>query len=148
MRLPLLLLNFIPFWTVLYTTPALLVGQSSGLDPQLVGVWIYTINASSGSGRTFVDKVTRIRWVFKADGSFERGASLEANVSREGASKSKNWSPPTENGTWYSEAGRIYLSAINGRSIPVDQQLSGSYYIEGNTMVFTGTDGKKAIWHR
>lgn len=118
------------------------------LDPQLVGVWIYTINASSGSGKTFIDKVTRIKWVFHENGTFERGASLGRSISREAAKVSNEWSAPTERGTWYNKDGKIYITSINGQNLPENQQLSGSYYIEGNTMVFTGSDGKKAIWHR
>lgn len=118
------------------------------LDPQLIGMWMYTINASSGSGRTFVDKVTRIKWVFHANGTFERGASLEKSITKEAARKSNEWSAPTERGTWHTDGGKIYITSINGQALPEDRQLSGSYYIEGNTMVFTGTDGKKAIWHR
>lgn len=117
-------------------------------DPQLIGVWMYTINDSKGSGKTFVDKVTRIKWIFHSNGTFERGSQLTKSVSKEVARKSSEWSPPTEQGTWYTQRGKIYITAINGQSLPEDQQLSGSYYIEGNTMVFTEIDGKKAIWHR
>ncbi len=124
------------------------LSTTAELDPQLIGMWMYTINASSGSGKTFVDKVTRIKWEFFANGTFERGGSLDKSISKDAARKSKEWSAPTERGTWYTQEGKIYITAINGQSLPEDQQLSGSYYIEGNTMVFTGADGKKAIWHR
>ncbi len=130
--------------------PAISFAQSafSELDPQLIGVWMYTINASHGSGRTFVDKVKRIKWVFYENGTFERGASLEKSITKEAARKSREWSVPTEKGTWHSSEGKIYITSLNGQSLTETQQFSGAYYIEGNTMVFTDSEGKKAIWHR
>ena len=118
------------------------------LDGQLVGAWIYTINDSRGSGHTFVEKVTHLRWVFNADGTYERGSSLGAGVSREAAKRSNGWSEPTERGVWHTQTSKLYITSVNGQPVPEFRHLAGSYYIEGNTMVFTATDGKKAIWHK
>ncbi len=114
------------------------------LDQQLVGTWIYTDEKSTGSGATFINHVTKIKWLFRTDGTFEKGASQTQNAGQSG----NGWSEAFEKGTWRTREGQLLTPMVNSQLIPVDNRRVGTYYIEGGKMVFTGLDGKKAIWRK
>ena len=116
----------------------------TNLDQQLVGIWIYTDEKSTGSGATFVNRVTKTRWIFRADGTFEKGSRQTQNADQ----SSDGWSEASEKGTWRTLEGQLLTPMVNGQLIPVENRRTGTYYIEGGKMVFTGPDGKKAIWRK
>ena len=116
----------------------------TSLDQQLVGTWIYTDEKSTGSGATFINRVTKTKWLFRADGTFEKGSCQTQNANH----SSDGWSEANEKGTWRTHEGQLLTPMVNSQLIPVENRRIGTYYIEGGKMVFTGLDGKKAIWRK
>lgn len=116
----------------------------ANLDPRLVGIWIYTNEKSTGSGATFVNHVTKTKWEFRADGTFEKGSS-QTLISDQAENA---WSEADQKGTWRSRANQIVTPMLNSKIIPLENRIAGTYYIEGGKMVFTDLNGKKAIWRK
>lgn len=116
----------------------------ASLDPALVGAWIYTDEKSTGSGATFVNRVTKIRWIFRPDGTFEKGSRQTQNAGQPGG----GWSEAPEKGTWRTREGQLLTPMVNSQLVPLENRRAGAYYVEGGKMIFTGLDGKKAVWRR
>ncbi len=140
------------FWTAVYSQNLFSQPTASETDKSvaiktdslLTGTWIYLEDKSSGSGHTFVDHVQKTKWILRSDGTYEKGAQQIRNAGQ----TNSGWSEATEKGTWRSKEGKIYLYMRDGQIILPEKRLLGTYYIEGTTMIFTDTHGKKLIWRR
>lgn len=122
--------------------------SSSASDARLVGTWLKSSMINSGSGSNFASFTTETLMVFRADGTFEYGASRSVGGGGDWSYGNGGWSAPEVTGTYRSDGSRIFVLTANGQSIPKDQQLMGGYYIDGNNMSTTPANGKKEYWQR
>lgn len=118
------------------------------LDGRLVGAWVKSSMINSGSGSNFASFTTETLMLFNADGTFEYGASRSVGGGGSWSYDGGGWSAPQLSGTYSSDGSRIFILTANGQSIPREQQLMGSYYIDGNAMSTTPLNGTKEYWER
>ena len=122
--------------------------NAGNIDQHLVGSWTKQTNINSGSGSGFASFSTETLFVLRADGTFEYGASRSMGGGSSWSYDGSNWSNPELTGTWMSQNGSLFITTANGQTVPKDQQRTGSYYIEGNSLLITDNNGNKELWQR
>ncbi|MCB0516766.1 MAG: hypothetical protein R2798_08940 [Chitinophagales bacterium] len=121
---------------------------AGNIDSRLCGAWIKSVNNSSGYGDNYASFSTEILFVLNANGTFEYGASRSMGGGSSWSYDGSSWSAPELSGNWYSSDNKIYVTFANGTAIAKENQLMGTYYIEGNNLLTTSTSGVKDLWQR
>jgi hypothetical protein len=115
-------------------------------DPALVGKWVRQSNYnSSGFGQG--NMATETSLVLLADGQVADGGS-RAVVGGSGwsGSSSKQGGSILPGLIWYTQNRQLYLQITEHGQTQV--QLLGSYYVENQNMLVTGTDGTKVLYYK
>jgi hypothetical protein len=139
--------------TVATTTNASIINTVSNnpfkgkIDKRIVGTWKHEENYSSGSGSNYGSSSTVSYLSFNEDGTMtDEGSRSVISGSNYSGDTGKSESKVVEGVFWYSENSQIYLYVTEGsknQSVPL-----GKYYIEGNAMLVTGSNGKKMLYQR
>jgi hypothetical protein len=118
-------------------------------DPKLAGTWVKESNYSSGYGSngTYGSMSTQETMVFYQDGTMANGPSSTvvggSNYTGTSSSEATN---RIEGLYWYNQGNRLFLYAVDqGKAETVEL---GTYYIEGNNMLITATNGNKTLLSR
>lgn len=118
-------------------------------DPKLAGTWVKESNYSSGYGSngTYGSMSTQETMVFYQDGTMANGPSSTvvggSNYTGTSSSEATN---RVEGLYWYNQGNRLFLYAVDqGKSETVEL---GTYYIKGNNMLITATNGTKTLLSR
>jgi hypothetical protein len=118
-------------------------------DPKLAGTWVKESNYSSGYGSngTYGSMSTQETMVFYQDGTMANGPSSTvvggSNYTGTSSSEATN---RIEGLYWYNQGNRLFLYAVDqGKAETVEL---GTYYIEGNNMLITATNGTKTLLSR
>lgn len=107
-------------------------------DPALVGRWRYTETHSSGTFTMASDT-----WMtLAADGQYRYGDTKMAGGGDAGSFEGGGGG--AETGQWKTANRRIYVKSA-GDAAWTDY---ASYYVEGDSLMFTFSNGKKQIWYR
>jgi hypothetical protein len=115
-------------------------------DPALVGKWVRQSNYnSSGFGQGSMATETSL--VLLADGQVADGGSRTVvGGSSWSGSSSKQGGSILPGLIWYTQNRQLYLQITEHGQTQV--QLLGSYYVENQNMLVTGTDGTKVLYYK
>lgn len=107
------------------------------LDPSLIGGWRYTKAYTSEEFGTVSETYMNIM----QDGTYTYGDSQIAGGD-EGSTFYSGGNSGHTTGRWKSENGMVFINEGYG------WEKYASYYVDGNSMLFTFEDGTKQLWER
>jgi hypothetical protein len=117
------------------------------IDRRIVGTWKHEEHYSSGSGSNYGGGSTVSYLSFNEDGTMtDEGRRSMVSGSNYSGDTGKSAAKVVEGVYWYSENSQIYLYVTEGGKN--QSVLLGKYYIEGNSMLVTGQNGKKMLYQR
>lgn len=115
-------------------------------DRLLVGRWVHESGYSSGNGRDGSMASQDVLY-FLEDGRLADGGSqtVVGGGGWSGSSESAG-TGVVEGVLWYNKGNQLYLAVFKDGQ---NQQVHlGKYYMEGNNMLVTGTDGTKMLYQK
>lgn len=117
------------------------------IDKRIVGTWKHEENYGSGSGSNYASGTTVSYLSFNEDGTMiDEGSRSVVGGSNFSGDTGQSAAKVLEGVYWYSENNNIYLYINEGGKN--QSVLLGKYYIEGNAMLVTGSNGKKMLYQR
>lgn len=117
------------------------------IDKRIVGTWKHEENYGSGSGSNYASGTTVSYLSFNEDGTMiDEGSRSVVGGSNFSGDTGQSAAKVVEGVYWYSENNNIYLYITEGGKN--QSVLLGKYYIEGNAMLVTGSNGKKMLYQR
>jgi len=115
-------------------------------DPVLTGRWVRETNYNSGYGRDGAMSTQEVL-IFLENGQLADGGSQTVTSGSNWSGNSQAAGTGVVDGVlWYNKGNQLYLAVFKDGQ--TQQVPLGRYYVEGNHLLVTGSDGAKVLYTR